>query len=71
LVLNTEEILKRVREKRFKESSPEEDIEEKAEEIRKRLEKEVKKGHYAEFKEIGADTTIEWSRIRLPMLQRK
>jgi hypothetical protein len=53
--LNTEEILKGVREKRFKESVPEENIEERTAKIRKLLEGGIKRGHYPELKNIGAD----------------
>jgi hypothetical protein len=52
--MDTEEILERLR-TNIKGDETKENIKERAEEIRKYLEKEVKKGHYAEPKEIGAD----------------
>lgn len=51
--MDTEEILEGLRTK-IKGSETKENIEKRGEEIRKRLEKEVKKGRYADLKEIGA-----------------
>lgn len=53
--MNTEEILKRVREKRFKESAPEENIEIRVEKFKNSLERGMKKGRYVVLKEIAAD----------------
>jgi hypothetical protein len=55
--LDTEEILKRVREKRFQGNASEENIKERTEKIRKNLEKRVKRGCYSELKKTHADLT--------------
>jgi hypothetical protein len=52
--MDTEEILERLKIK-IKQNETKENIKERAEEIRRSLKKEVKKGRYAELKEIGAD----------------
>jgi len=52
--MDTEEILERLGTK-IKKNEIKENIKKRAEEIRKRLEKEVNKGRYTELKKIGAD----------------